>query len=122
MALLRALLAVVVGLVLLAAPTPARAVDSLLTDDAYVSAGARTTNYGSASTLLIQGGSQKASSYLQFDLSTLPSGTKGGDVARASLWLWVAQVAAGGTFDVLSLIHISEPTRHLRISYAVFCL
>ena len=22
----------------------------------------------------------------------------------------------------LSLIHISEPTRHLRISYAVFCL
>ena len=23
---------------------------------------------------------------------------------------------------ILSLIHISEPTRHLRISYAVFCL
>ena len=24
--------------------------------------------------------------------------------------------------ETLSLIHISEPTRHLRISYAVFCL
>ena len=23
---------------------------------------------------------------------------------------------------ILSLIHISEPTRHLRIAYAVFCL
>ena len=26
------------------------------------------------------------------------------------------------TSPALSLIHISEPTRHLRISYAVFCL
>ena len=25
-------------------------------------------------------------------------------------------------FDKLSLIHISEPTRQIRISYAVFCL
>ena len=32
-----------------------------------------------------------------------------GEVAKA--WPWVP----------LSLIHISEPTRHLRISYAVFC-
>ena len=28
----------------------------------------------------------------------------------------------GYTVYNLSLIHISEPTRHLRISYAVFCL
>ncbi|WP_258054256.1 nitroreductase family protein, partial [Pseudomonas aeruginosa] len=27
-----------------------------------------------------------------------------------------------GDLYALSLIHISEPTRHLRISYAVFCL
>ena len=27
-----------------------------------------------------------------------------------------------GAVQSLSLIHISEPTRHLRISYAVFCL
>src|SRR5678815_5987484 len=27
-----------------------------------------------------------------------------------------------GRITVLSLIHISEPTRHLSISYAVFCL
>ena len=30
--------------------------------------------------------------------------------------------AAIGIIIGLSLIHISEPTRHLRISYAVFCL
>ena len=39
-----------------------------------------------------------------------------------------AQALAGalpgeeGTVDILSLIHISEPTRLLSISYAVFCL
>ena len=31
-------------------------------------------------------------------------------------------VAQNGEIVELSLIHISEPTRHLRISYAVFCL
>ena len=31
-------------------------------------------------------------------------------------------VKQGGMAFGLSLIHISEPTRHLRISYAVFCL
>ena len=39
----------------------------------------------------------------------------------------VSKIGAGGMSDVykakdLSLIHISEPTRLLSISYAVFCL
>ena len=36
--------------------------------------------------------------------------------------VWVLIVLLLGTGIVLSLIHISEPTRHLRSSYAVFCL
>ena len=40
--------------------------------------------------------------------------------------LWIQRINAAcraeGMVYSLSLIHISEPTRHLRISYAVFCL
>ena len=32
------------------------------------------------------------------------------------------QISTGNIVDTLSLIHISEPTRLLSISYAVFCL
>ena len=42
------------------------------------------------------------------------------EIARVSLWIGLAMVA--GNFAYLSLIHISEPTRPLSISYAVFCL
>ena len=44
-------------------------------------------------------------------------GCRGG-VLVATLHNSGREVSVGG----LSLIHISEPTRHLRISYAVFCL
>src|SRR3546814_11700202 len=40
-----------------------------------------------------------------------------------SEWLHDTTIGHGDvTTLILSLIHISEPTRHLRISYAVFCL
>ena len=45
----------------------------------------------------------------------------------AALFAWLVRGAGDyvgyqGLVWFLSLIHISEPTRHLRISYAVFCL
>ncbi|MHA6382060.1 iron chelate uptake ABC transporter family permease subunit, partial [Escherichia coli] len=43
----------------------------------------------------------------------------------AALFLGAALAGAGTTYQGmlrLSLIHISEPTRHLRISYSVFCV
>jgi hypothetical protein len=40
---------------------------------------------------------------VRFDLTTLPAGTHGADVARAVLRLWVAKVARSGTFDVHSV-------------------
>ena len=46
--------------------------------------------------------------------------------ARPKQWtknvLVFAAPGAAGVLDNLSLIHISEPTRLLSISYAVFCL
>src|SRR5665213_3129156 len=45
-------------------------------------------------------------------------------ILRRHLWKMAAFVATCTlvTFIVLSLIHISEPTRQAEISYAVFCL
>ena len=34
----------------------------------------------------------------------------------------ITEAMKTGDFHALSLIHISEPTRHSLISYAVFCL
>ena len=42
------------------------------------------------------------------------------DTPHTSLSVWV--LLDEGTFFMLSLIHISEPTRRYAISYAVFCL
>jgi hypothetical protein len=94
-----AIAAVVLGL-----PAPAAAVLARLSDDAHVSASGRTVNFGSAQTLLVQGpGPTAARAYVRFDLTTLPSGTRGPDVARAVLRLWVAKVTRAGMFDVHSV-------------------
>ena len=85
-------------------PEPAAAVLARLSDDAHTSQSARTVNFGSAPTLLVQGpGPAAAQAYVRFDLTTLPAGTRGADVARAVLRLWVAKVTRGGMFDVHSV-------------------
>ena len=85
-------------------PAPAAAVLARLSDDAHASQSARTVNFGSAPTLLVQGpGPAAAQAFVRFDLTTLPSGTRGADVARAVLRLWVAKVTRGGMFDVHSV-------------------
>jgi hypothetical protein len=79
----------------------AAAVEALLTDDAYTSSAARTQSLGAAPTLLVEGPSPRvARTYLRFDLSTLPPGTRGSDVARATLRLWVNTVTKPGMFDL----------------------
>jgi Collagen triple helix repeat (20 copies) len=83
------------------AESPARAALATLTDDAYTSGAQRTQNFGSAPVLTLQGpGPATARVYLRFDLSTLPAGTRGPDVGRALLRLWVNSVTKGGMFDV----------------------
>jgi hypothetical protein len=84
-------------------PAPAAAVLARLTDDAHVSMSARTSNFGSAPTLLVQGpGPTAAQTYLRFDLTTLPAGTRGAGILRAQLRLWVSRVVRGGMLDVHS--------------------
>jgi hypothetical protein len=79
---------------------PATALTAPAAHDAYVSL-ASPANAGAKPVLRVQSGS--FASYLKFDLSTLPPGTTGGDVASARLLLFVTKVSAGGPagFDVV---------------------
>jgi hypothetical protein len=84
--------------------TPAGAVLARLTDDAHTSASAPTMNFGASPTLMVQGPTPAlVRAYLRFDLTTLPAGTRGADVTRAVLRLWVSRVTRGGLFDVYSV-------------------
>ena len=58
------------------------------------------TNYGSYTALFVQKGSITSSSYIKFNLATLPAGAT---VSKATLRLFVNQVAANGSFDVYQL-------------------
>lgn len=58
-----------------------------------------TTNYGSATTINVAGGNT-VKALVQFDLSTLPAGTGAGNVAKATLALFVNKVVAAGTVNI----------------------
>jgi len=67
-------------------------------DDAYIDTTKPTTNYGSAVTLDVKSPSQTA--YITFDLSSIPSGYTGSNIAKASLKLYVNAVTTAGSFNV----------------------
>ena len=87
---------ILVGLLalLLVLPTFAQAPP---TADTFVSSGTPTTNYGPSIVLVVQPG---ATSYLKFNLSTLPAGAT---VSKATLRLYVDFVVKSGSFDVYQL-------------------
>lgn len=81
------------------ASNPLLALTATITEDAHSTpAGRAPVLLGAKPFLLVQAG--HSSAYLKFDLSTLPEGVSGGDVAKATLRLWVSRVARPGTFDV----------------------
>src|SRR3984957_6644307 len=65
--------------------------------DAYTNAAASTTNYG-AKTLLDVESSQ--TTFIQFNLSSIPSGYTSADITQATLKLYVNAVTAAGSFNV----------------------
>ena len=72
---------------------------SILTDDAQTinSVKDADSNFGTNPNLNVLSGSN---SYLKFKLSTLPAGTKGTDVAKATLKVYVGTVTTPGTIDL----------------------
>jgi hypothetical protein len=67
-------------------------------DDAYTNITDPTTNYGSQTVLDVESPSQ--TTYIRFNLSSVPSGYNGGDIAQATLKLYVDAVTRGGSFNV----------------------
>ncbi|HXM94205.1 MAG TPA: DNRLRE domain-containing protein [Candidatus Dormibacteraeota bacterium] len=70
-----------------------------LTDDARVSSSAPTTNFGKTANLPVVAGTDR--SFVRFDLSPLPAGTTGNNVAKATLRVWVNNVTTAGSIDVI---------------------
>jgi hypothetical protein len=66
--------------------------------DAYTNAASPNTNYGTAVTLNVESASQTA--YIQFDLSAIPTGYTGANIAKASLKLYVNAVSTAGSFNI----------------------
>ncbi|MGZ3512940.1 MAG: DNRLRE domain-containing protein, partial [Thermodesulfobacteriota bacterium] len=73
-------------------PNLSLAVEAILADDAYTYSGSKTTRYGAQAILSVRGaagGTTLKKSFLKFDFSTLPAGTTGADVQKATLKLYV---------------------------------
>ncbi len=70
--------------------------------DTFVSVSKSSTNYGSNSSLAVQSKSN-ASTFVQFDLSSLPVGITASEINKATLRLFVSGITAAGTMDVYQL-------------------
>jgi hypothetical protein len=66
--------------------------------DAYTNTADPTTNYGAKTVLDVESASQTA--YIQFNLSSIPSGYTGADITKATLKLYVNAVTKAGSFNV----------------------
>ena len=66
--------------------------------DAYTNTASPTINYGSAATLGVVSASQ--TSFIQFDLSSLPAGYTSANITKATLKLYVNAVTTAGSFNV----------------------
>ena len=74
-------------------------------------ASTRNQNYGSTNNLLVN---QNASALVRFDLDTLPPGTVGLDVEKATVLMWVNNVPLGGSIAVFAL---TSPWQEATVTY-----
>src|SRR5437899_702250 len=82
-------------------PSSSSAQQARLTDDAFVSPIAPNNNFGASSFLNVGQGFR---TFVKFDLSTLPAGTTGNNVAKATLWVYVSKVSTPGSVDLVRVI------------------
>ncbi len=65
--------------------------------DAYTNTAAATTNYGSKTTLDVE---STQTTFIQFNLSSIPSNYTSADITKATLKLFVDGVTTAGSFNV----------------------
>ena len=66
--------------------------------DAYTNTTTPTTNLGTKPLLDVESGAQ--TTYIQFDLSSIPTGYTSASIAKATLKMYVNAVTAAGSFNV----------------------
>ncbi|MGA1988118.1 MAG: DNRLRE domain-containing protein, partial [Candidatus Sulfotelmatobacter sp.] len=66
--------------------------------DAYTNTGSSSTNYGANVLLDVVSGTQ--TTYIQFNLASIPAGYTSTNVAKATLKLYVNAVSTAGSFNV----------------------
>lgn len=66
--------------------------------DAYINTASPGTNYGTAVTLGVVSPSQ--TTFIAFDLSSIPAGYNGSSIAKATLKLYLSSVTTAGSFNV----------------------
>ena len=79
----------------------AAAVTATLVADAWTSPSAPTSNQGKSTNIEVVRPVGLKQAYIQFDLSSLPSGTTGADVKKATLTLFANTVSTPGSLDVV---------------------
>jgi len=67
-------------------------------DDSYVLSSSPSTNFGTKNTLLVE--SSGATTFLRFNLSSIPPSVNGSMVAKATLKIYVSTVPTAGSFNV----------------------
>ena len=95
----KCLLAAILFAAVMRFPNSAYAQDGRLAGDARVSSAQPTTNFGSGANLVVQTGTDR--SFMKFNLSTLPAGTTGNSVAKATLRLWINTVTTSGSMNIV---------------------
>ena len=78
-------------------PDGSHAADAALKQDAYTQSSMPNQNFGPAATIRVGPG---MNAFVKFDLSTLPAGTTGADLARANLKLSVNGTPTAGSINV----------------------
>jgi Chaperone of endosialidase len=68
--------------------------------DAYTNSALPTTNYGAATLLYVENATATQTAYIQFNLSSIPSGYTGAGITKATLKLYVNAVTTAGSFNV----------------------
>ena len=86
----------VVAVLLIAAPLATAQIAP--SSDAYINSSDPNTNYGASTVLDVNGSSETA--YIQFNLSSIPSGFNASSIAEATLKLYVNSVTTAGSFNV----------------------
>jgi Collagen triple helix repeat (20 copies) len=87
-----------VCILLLCASGVASATQATLTGDSFVSTSRASSNFGGLSNLYVGNGN---TALLQFDLSSLPAGTTAGQIASATLRVYVNRIYTPGAFSML---------------------